>query len=98
MVRLTEPWDEQFPLPELTEEEKRAMDSIAFDKIMKKAIAQLPISERQCWKVTDTWGNTIQRFRTKQEALDSAMERNELARKWKLWMRYRIASDQGFDE
>ena len=98
MVRLAEDyeWFAAHPdlLPELTEEEHEILEKFNIDKI----IAQCGPDERRCWKVTDKWGNTIKRYKTEHEALESAAERNKRARDMGLWMSYRVAKDQGFDE
>jgi len=95
MIRLPEVWEE--PLPELTAAEKVVVDSIDFEKVWAECEAQLPIDERLCWKVTDRWGNTIKRYKTKAESLASAIERNKRAKEMGLYMRYRIGRDQGWD-
>lgn len=98
MIREVEPWEPDYPLPELTEAEQAVLDAINLDKVIAKCIAQLPPNERKCWKVTDMWGDTIKRYATREEALESAIERNERAESLGLKMRYRISRDQGYDE
>lgn len=78
---------------ELTAADEEALAEISIEKIM----CQVSPTEQNCWKVTDMWGNTIQRFKTFDEALDSALDRNFRAAEMKLWMRYLVSEDQGFD-
>lgn len=98
MVRITNPWEEEYPLPELTDEERAAMEAIDINEIFRKAQAQLPIEERKCWKLTDMWGRTIKRFATKDEAIRWAIDANTRAEQLGVHMRYRVARDKGFDD
>ena len=98
MIRFRTLKEEIDELPPLTEEEKQALDKIDMKKVWAKCQAQLPVSERLTWKVTDAYGNTIKRYKTEEEAVASAIKRNALAEKWGLHMRYRVDHDQGWDE
>ena len=82
----------------VTAGQQAACDKFRWEEVVKKIVAQLPPEERKCHKVCDRWGNTIKRFRTAEEAFISALERNVRARRWGLWMGYRAAKDQGWDE
>jgi hypothetical protein len=86
------------PLPELTEDEARVLGAFDFETVWRKIQAKLPAEERRCWKVIDQWGNTIKRYKTEHEALESAIHRNKRAEHFKVSMRYRIDRDQGLDE
>ena len=96
MVREAELWEMADTLPELTPNEKAAMDSFDAEAMFAEIEAQLPREQRKCWKVTDRWGNLIKRFRSKTEALASAMDRNHRATAMGLHMRYRIEQDEGY--
>jgi len=105
MVRETMVWEPEYPLPKLTAEDRQALNEIDINKIIASVVAEMPpedvttLREQQKpWKVTDTFGNTIQRYKTKSDALASCIARNLLAREMGLWMRYRVARDQGWDE
>jgi hypothetical protein len=76
--------------PPLTDEERAALDSIDLDGIWEKVEASLPPEERRPWRVTDRWGNTIVRHRTKAEAWADAIKRNRRAKARGIEMRYRV--------
>lgn len=98
MIRRTMPWEEEHPLPKLSEKEKTALDKVDIDSIIAMAVAQLPPMERKCWKVMDIWGRLIKRYATRKAAVKSAINRNRRAKRWGLYMRYIIGRDEGFDE
>lgn len=95
MVRLiTDPFEivDDDELPELTEEEKAAMDSLGdWDQLFAEKIEPfLPAEQKKPWAVTDRYGCVILRFHNEHEAVASAIERNERAKSMGLKMRYRI--------
>lgn len=93
MIRLPSV-EEQFDSIELTDKDMEALSKINIEKL----VVQICPDERKVWKVTDKWGQTIKRYKTKEEAIESAVERNAKAAELGLWMRYLVAHDQGFDE
>jgi hypothetical protein len=76
---------------------KEDEEELIEEELIEVILAQLSIIERKIWKVTDCWGNTIQHFVTKEEALLDAVKRNKRAFKLGLWIRYRIDKDQGYE-
>ena len=85
-------------LPELTAEESAALSEFDINDLIEKVTLQLPPEERKQWTVTDRWGNVIMRYKTEGEARASAVDRNRRAKQMGLWMSYRVAKDQGFNE
>ena len=81
-------------LPPLSDKEEEALSKVEIEKIL----AQIPPMEYKPWKVVDAWGNTIKRYASKEEALESAIERNIRAQEFGVWMRYSTQRDQGFQE
>jgi hypothetical protein len=79
------------PLPQLTPEEKAALDSFDYTEYFHEKIEPLlPPEKHRPWRVTDRWGRVLKRHATREEAMDDARARNKRAREWGIDMRYRV--------